>query len=134
MSEFESLAFAITWSRNGSRTSPLAFSYTHLLTAAILCVYINTVKLEWDDDKRSEALAERGLDFADVARVDWATAFTIEDTRLDYAEARFVTMAPINNRLCVFAWCQRGEALRVISLRKANKRERNKYEKAIHQP
>jgi uncharacterized DUF497 family protein len=68
------------------------------------------------------------------ARVDWATAFTVEDTRLDYAEARFVTMAPINNRPCVFAWCQRGEALRVISLRKANKRERNKYEKAIHQP
>jgi uncharacterized DUF497 family protein len=92
------------------------------------------VKLEWDDNKRSEALAERGLDFADVAWVDWATALTVEDTRLDYAEARFVTMAPINNRLCVFAWCQRGEALRVISLRNANKRERNKYEKAIHQP
>ena len=73
------------------------------------------------------------LDFSDVAWVDWATAFTVEDTRADYAEARFVTMAPINNRLCVFAWCQRGEALRVISLRKANERERNKYEKAIHQ-
>jgi uncharacterized DUF497 family protein len=57
------------------------------------------VKLEWDDNKRSEALAERGLDFADVAWVDWATALTVEDTRLDYAEARFVTMAPINNRL-----------------------------------
>jgi uncharacterized protein len=91
------------------------------------------VKVEWDDKKRSNALAERGLDFADVAGVDWATAFTVEDARLDYAEARFVTMAPINNRLCVFAWCQRGEALRVISLRKANKRERNKYEKAIRQ-
>ena len=91
------------------------------------------MKLEWDDKKRSKALAERGLDFADVAWVDWDTAFTVEDARVDYAEARFVTMAPINNRLCVFAWCQRGEALRVISLRKANERERNKYEKAIHQ-
>ena len=29
--------------------------------------------------------------------------------RVDYAETRFVTMAPINNRLCVFAWHQRGE-------------------------
>jgi uncharacterized protein len=92
------------------------------------------VKLEWDDKKRNKALAERGLDFADVVWVDWDTAFTGEDTRVDYAEARFVTMAPINNRLCVFAWCQRGEALRVISLRKANEKERNKYEKAIHQP
>ena len=92
------------------------------------------VKLEWDDRKRNKALAERGLDFADVARVDWDTAFTLEDTRADYTEARFVTMARIHNRLCVFAWCQRGEALRVISLRKANERERTKYEKAIHQP
>jgi uncharacterized DUF497 family protein len=91
------------------------------------------VKLEWDDKKRNKALAERGLDFADIARVDWDTAFTIEDMRVDYAEARFVTTDPINNRLCVFAWCWRGEALRVISLRKANERERNKYEKAIHQ-
>ena len=92
------------------------------------------MKLEWDDKKRNNALAERGLDFADVARIDWDTAFTVEDARVAYAEARFVTMAPINNRLCVFAWCQRGEALRVISLRKANERETTKYEKAIHQP
>ena len=91
------------------------------------------MKLEWDDKKRNKALAERDLDFADVARVDWDAAFTVEDTRVDYGEARFVTMAPINIRLCVFDWCQRGEALRVISLRKANERERNKYEKAIHQ-
>ena len=92
------------------------------------------VQLEWDDRKRNKALAERGLDFADVAWVDRDTAFTLEDNSADYAEARFVTMAQIHNRLCVFAWCQRGEALRVISLRKANERERNKYEKAIHQP
>ena len=59
------------------------------------------MKLEWDDRKRNKALGERRLDFADVARVDWDTAFTVEDTRIDYAEARFVTMAPINNRLCV---------------------------------
>lgn len=91
------------------------------------------MKLEWDDNKRDRTLAERGLDFADVASVDWDQALTVEDTRADYAEARFVTIAPINNRLCVFAWCQRGSVLRVISLRKANERERNRYEKALRQ-
>jgi uncharacterized protein len=80
------------------------------------------VKLEWDDKKRNKALAERGLDFADVAWVDWDTAFTVGDTRVDYAEARFVTMALINNRLCVS-----------LGASVANERERNKYEKAIHQ-
>jgi uncharacterized DUF497 family protein len=92
------------------------------------------MKLEWDDKKRNKTLAERGLDFADVAAVDWEAAFTDEDARAEYAEVRFVTMAPINDRLCVFAWCWRGGALRVISLRKANERERNRYEKALHEP
>ena len=67
------------------------------------------MKLEWDDKKRTRLLPNAALIFADVAWVDWDTAFTIEDTRVDYAEARFVTMAPINNRLSVFAWRQRGE-------------------------
>jgi uncharacterized DUF497 family protein len=67
------------------------------------------VKLEWDDKKRTRLLPNAALIFADVAWVDWDAAFTVEDTRVDYAEARFVTMAPINNRLSVFAWRQRGE-------------------------
>jgi uncharacterized DUF497 family protein len=67
------------------------------------------VKLEWDDKKRTRLLPNAALIFADVAWVDWDATFTVEDTRVDYAEARFVTMAPINNRLSVFAWRQRGE-------------------------
>lgn len=67
------------------------------------------MKLEWDDKKRTRLLPNAALIFADVACFDWDAAFTVEDTRVDYAEARFVTMAPINNRLSVFAWRQRGE-------------------------
>ncbi|HMN74288.1 MAG TPA: BrnT family toxin [Rhodoblastus sp.] len=92
------------------------------------------VTLEWDERKREKTLAERGLDFADVAAADWDIAFTVEDVRTDYNEVRFVTMAPIGNRLCVFAWCRRGDALRVISLRRANERERSRYEEALHRP
>jgi hypothetical protein len=44
------------------------------------------VKIEWDEAKRQQTLAERGLDFADVARLDWDSAFTVEDFRFDYAE------------------------------------------------
>ena len=60
------------------------------------------MKLEWDDKKGNRALAERGLDFADVACVDWETAFTAEDTRADHAEARFVTMGP-DQQSCAFS-------------------------------
>ena len=86
------------------------------------------MNIEWDDAKRNKVLAERGLDFADVALIDWDRAITIEDTRQPYAEARFVTYGAIRGRLCVIAWCYRGNALRVISMRKANTREVRRYD------
>lgn len=84
--------------------------------------------LEWDEAKRARTLRERGLDFADVAKVDWEQAVTLEDTRQQHEETRYVTVAPILGRLCVVAWCYRGEAMRVISMRKANAREVKRYE------
>ncbi len=86
------------------------------------------MKLEWDPVKRTRTLEERGLDFADVVQVDWETALTLEDVRQPYPEKRFITYAQIEDRLCVIAWCYRNDALRVISLRRANKRETKKYD------
>lgn len=80
--------------------------------------------LDWDPKKRDDTLKERGLDFAIVAEADWDDALTVEDSRTDYGEARFVSLVPIRERLYVVAWCMRGDKLRVISLRKANARER----------
>ena len=85
------------------------------------------MKLDWDEAKRAWTLRERGLDFASVAEADWDAALTVEDSRSDYGEMRHVSLVPINNRLCVVAWCMRGDRLRVISLRKANARERKAY-------
>ena len=42
------------------------------------------MRIEWDEDKRQKTLRERGLDFADVALVDWDEAIFIPDTRQDY--------------------------------------------------
>lgn len=86
------------------------------------------MKLDWDEDKRERALRERRLDFADVASAEWDDALTAEDTREEYGERRFVSLVPVKGRLCVVAWCLRGATLRVISLRKANARERKRYE------
>ena len=92
-------------------------------------VYINSMemKLEWDEEKRQATLRERGLDFADVARLDWDEALTLEDERHAYPETRFLTFGRIGERLHVVAWCWRGTRMRVISLRKANRREEERY-------
>ena len=84
------------------------------------------MKLEWDETKRAATLSARGLDFADVAKLDWDASITKEDNR--YGEPRFVSFAPLGGRLYSIAWCRRGDAMRVISFRKANAREIRNYE------
>lgn len=85
------------------------------------------MELEWDEKKRLDTLQERGLDFADVVDFDFAGASTIEDNRLDYDEVRRVSTGYLHGRLCVLCWTERSGRLRVISLRKANDREKQKY-------
>lgn len=83
--------------------------------------------IEFDADKRDKTLAERGLDFADAAEVFAGRHYTDQDRRADYAEERFITVGPLRGRLVVLVWTSRGEARRVISMRKANEREAARY-------
>ncbi len=86
------------------------------------------IKYEWHEPKRQATLKSRGIDFASVEFLDWSTALTVTDTRRDYSETRYVTLGLIHNRLHVCAWCYRGRKIRIISLRKANEKERKSYE------
>ncbi|WP_308916135.1 BrnT family toxin [Jannaschia sp. LMIT008] len=87
------------------------------------------MKLEWDEAKRRATLRERGLDFADFGSVDWDEAQTGKDTRRNYDEVRFITIVPLGGRLVVVCWTRREDRVRVISMRKANERERRKHER-----
>ena len=83
--------------------------------------------LEFDPAKREKTLAERGIDFARAAEVFDGIHFTGQDTRVDYAEDRFITLGWLDAHLVVLVWTPRGEVRRIISMRKANDRE-----KALH--
>ena len=63
------------------------------------------------------------MDFALSAEFDWSTAQTEPDTRWDYGEERFESVGFIGKRLFVLVFTPRGEKRRLISLRKANSRE-----------
>jgi uncharacterized DUF497 family protein len=86
------------------------------------------MKLEWDEAKRKFTLDQRGLDFASLARFDWDTAMISDDIRYDYGETRAIAFGFIDNRLVCFVYTIREHALRVISLRNANSRERKIYD------
>jgi uncharacterized DUF497 family protein len=83
---------------------------------------------EWDENKRLLALAKHGIDFADVDRFDWATAITRPDRRKEYGEIRFVSYGQLDGRLHCCAWTLRSGRIRIVMLRKANARERRRYE------
>lgn len=86
------------------------------------------MRYEWDEGKRAANLAKHGSDFADAERFDWSTAMEAEDNRLEYGEKRWIALGRIDRRLHVLIYTERSGNIRLISLRKANSREREFYE------
>lgn len=85
---------------------------------------------EWDEAKRLRNLSERGVDFIDVLEVfDSLERLEFPDTRRDYGEDRFNVLCPVRGRLFHITYTVRGGARRIISARKANKREVRTYER-----
>ena len=86
---------------------------------------------EWDPVKSAANLKDHGVDFADaVIALEDERAVTIEDPDSE-AEQRFVSlgMDPLG-RILVTVFTHRNESVRIISSRKATKRERLRYEGA----
>lgn len=85
------------------------------------------MEIEFDQDKRDKTLQERGLDFARAVEVFAGVHFTGQVTRMDYVEDRFISVGWLDARLVVLVWTPRGEVRRIISMRKANDREKALY-------
>ena len=58
---------------------------------------------------------------------EWDDAVVWPDERKDYGESRMVGIGYIGNRLYFIVFVDRGDERRIISLRKANKREESIY-------
>jgi hypothetical protein len=86
---------------------------------------------QWDPVKATANLKKHGVEFADAVGVfDDPGAITIEDP--DEGEQRFLAIGlDVLGRLIVVAFTYRGDDLRLISARKATRREISIYEKRI---
>ena len=82
---------------------------------------------EFDRAKGKSNLDKHRLSLVDADGFEWDTAVVREDTRKQYAEHRSEATGLIGDRLHVMIYCLRGDAVRVISLRKANSREVKRY-------
>ena len=90
-------------------------------------IYIYGVRISYDPAKRDWTLVQRGLDFEDAALVFAGLTAEVEDKRKDYGEARMICFGPLQNRLVVVGYTQRGAVRHVFSMRKANDREKARF-------
>ena len=81
------------------------------------------MKIIFDPAKRDKTIIEKGLDFARAGDVFAGVTVTMEDNRQDYRETRCITVGYLGNRIVVIVWTPRGDARRIISMRKVNERE-----------
>jgi hypothetical protein len=88
------------------------------------------VEITFDPRKSERNLRERGLGFEMVADFDLRSAIFTIDTRKNYGEVRVRALGLIGDTLYALVFTMRGRVFRVISLRKASRKERNRYEKA----
>jgi uncharacterized DUF497 family protein len=89
------------------------------------------VKFEWDESKNQINIAKHGIDFSDAKGLFDSTRATSVDSRRDYGEVRKISVGKIEEEVCVVVYTQRGDVKRIISARKANRRERRRYNEFV---
>ncbi len=85
------------------------------------------MEFTWSETKRAANVKAHGLDFLDAASVFEAVTFTFEDDRFTYGEQRFVTLGLLAGITVSIVHTENEHEIRVISFRKATKRESQIY-------
>ena len=103
-------------------------SASHVTTkvATIWVIY------KWHEAKSRSNFAKHGLDFADAEQVLTGPFVTFVDSRFDYGEERLITLGLLAGRVVIIAHAPRGDdTTRIISMRKANRREQKIYQERL---
>ena len=92
---------------------------------------MDTIQFEWDNNKNAINIKKHNISFEEASTVFYdEEALMIPDPEHSYEEERFILLGQsINANLLVVCHCYRASetVIRIISARKANKKESNKY-------
>jgi len=88
---------------------------------------------EWDDNKAKSNFTKHDITFEEAVTVfaDPYLLFTEDSKHSDQEERQWAIGEAENGLMLVIAFTMRGEQIRIISARKATKRERKRYEEGI---
>ena len=90
------------------------------------------MQFEWDEQKNRVNIQKHGIDFADAAESFGGPMLIALDDREDYGEDRWIGLGRVQERVFVVVYTARDEdTIRIISLRKALRHERDRYEQAL---
>ena len=81
----------------------------------------------WDDQKNATNKEKHGISFEEIHEFEWESATYQNDERHDYGETRCRALGLIDGRMHVVVFTVRNKDVRLISLRRANKREEKLY-------
>lgn len=85
------------------------------------------MRFEFDPRKDADNLAKHGVSLALARQLDWDAALVWIDERFEYSELRMIALAPETNTLYYVAFVERGSWRRIISVRRATRREVKHY-------
>jgi hypothetical protein len=86
------------------------------------------MKIEFDPTKDAINQQKHGISLAMAEFLDWASAVIEQDSRFEYGELRFIALSPLDGRVYTVVFTVRNPNIRIISLRKSNKKEVFRYE------
>lgn len=89
------------------------------------------VRFEWDERKRLVNLNRHGIDFADAYRIFDFDRFLLADDRFDYGEERWISFGMLFGEVVAVTHTETDEVIRIISVRRAEKHEQERYFKYI---
>lgn len=90
------------------------------------------MKFEWDEDKNRANIRRHRIDFADVAALFDGPMFVALDTRRDYGEDRMVGIGLFGDAVLVAVFVELAhDTIRLISVRKALRHERERFNEEI---
>jgi hypothetical protein len=85
------------------------------------------MRIEFDSAKDISNQSKHGVSLSLAGELDWEAALVWVDERFEYGETRMIALAPETGTLYYVAFVDRGNVRRIISLRRANRREVKYY-------
>jgi len=86
------------------------------------------MKFEWDENKNQSNIRKHGIRFEQAISIFDNIRLTRLDDRFDYGETRYISLGLLEGEVVIVViYTIRGDKVRIISARKANKEERKTY-------